>query len=271
LQGADPTWIGLALLAVTAATWSMARRWQLSARALGIEIGYPVALREYYLGQLVNSVLPGGVVGDVSRAVRLRHEADLNRAAQSVVAERLLGQIAMFGLVFAGFTAALAIPGGLDWPRASWAVPIGLGSCAAVGVALSRTSGTVGRFAQLTLRLQRQPEMIVHAVVTPACLILGFYACARATGTLIPASGLATLIPLILTAMLIPLSVGGWGWREGAAAALFPVIGASAGAGVAAGIAYGAVVLIAALPAGLILFRLRILKTFSTIRRSHST
>ena len=39
------------------------------------------------------------------------------------------------------------------------------------------------------------------------------------------------------------------GWREGAAAALFPLIGASAGAGVAAGIAYGAMLLLAALPA----------------------
>jgi hypothetical protein len=48
--------------------------------------------------------------------------------------------------------------------------------------------------------------------------------------------------------MLMPLSVGGWGWREAAAAALFPLAEASAGAGVAAGLAYGAVLLVASLP-----------------------
>ena len=271
LQGADHKWTGLALLAVTAATWSMARRWQMSARALGIEISFAGALREYYLGQLVNSTLPGGVAGDMARALRLRHDAGLTRAAQSVVAERLLGQMAMFAIVFAGFTAALALPGGPDWPWPFLALPAGIGACAVLAVILSRTSGPAGRFTQLITRLQRQPEMLLHALVTPVCLIFGFYACARATGTLIPAAGWATLIPLILSAKLIPLSVSGWGWREGAAAALFPLIGASASAGGAAGGAYGAVVLIATFPAVPVLFRRHIPKTFPTKRSSHPT
>lgn len=271
LKGTEPTWIGLALLAMTAATLSMTRRWQLVARALGMRISYSLALREYYLAQLVNSALPGGVAGDAARAVRMRHEADLKRAAQSVVIERLLGQIAMFGLVFAGFVIALTVPGGLDWPAASWALPIGLASFALVAIYASRRAGASGRFVQMILRLQRQPEMLVHAAVTTGCLIFGFYACARATGTLIPAEAWATLIPLILSAMLIPLSVGGWGWREGAAAALFPLIGASASAGIAAGIAYGAVVMIAALPAGLVLFARRAREIIPTTGKSHST
>jgi hypothetical protein len=113
--------------------------------------------------------------------------------------------------------------------------------------------------------------MLFHGVVTTISLIFGFYACARATGTLIPAEGWATLIPLILSAMLIPLSVGGWGWREGAAAAMFPLIGVSADAGIAAGIAYGSVLLIAVLPAGFILFRRRAIDIFPTKRKSHTT
>lgn len=271
LQDAKPAWIGLALLAMTAATLSMARRWQLAARALGMQISYPLALREYYLAQLVNSALPGGIAGDAARAVRMRHEADLKRAAQSVVLERLLGQIAMFGLLFAGFAIALTVPGGLDWPAASWALPIGLASFILVTLAASRRASASGRFVHMILHLQRQPEMLVQSVVATGCLIFGFYACARATGTLIPPEGWATLIPLILSAMLIPLSVGGWGWREGAAAALFPLIGASASAGIAAGIAYGAVIMIAALPAGLVLFTRRADETFPTTGKSHST
>jgi hypothetical protein len=56
------------------------------------------------------------------------------------------------------------------------------------------------------------------------------------------------LVPLILAAMLIPLTVGGWGWREGAAAALFPLAGASSVAGVSAGIVFGGAILLSVLP-----------------------
>jgi uncharacterized membrane protein len=48
--------------------------------------------------------------------------------------------------------------------------------------------------------------------------------------------------------MLVPLSVAGWGYREGAAAAVFPLIGASAAAGVSASVVFGAVMLGASLP-----------------------
>jgi hypothetical protein len=48
--------------------------------------------------------------------------------------------------------------------------------------------------------------------------------------------------------MLIPLSFSGWGLREGAAAALFPVAGLTAAQGLATSVAFGLVFLIAVLP-----------------------
>lgn len=253
LQGADGMWVALALAAVTVATLSMARRWQVVATAFDIRMSFGRALREYYLSQLVNTVLPGGVVGDVSRAVRARAAADLTRAAQSVVAERLTGQIAMLGVLCAGFAVALALPGGLDWGALGWGV---LGTLCASALALGvivRANRATGRFLRKTLGLLRWPSLWLHGAVTTTCLIFAVYACARAVGVSIPPAAIATLIPLILCAMLIPLSVGGWGWREGAAAALFPIIGAPASAGVATGIVYGVVLFAAALPATLLL------------------
>ena len=56
--------------------------------------------------------------------------------------------------------------------------------------------------------------------------------------------------------MLVPVTVSGWGLREGVAVALFPVAGASGSAGLAASIAFGLVFLAAVLPGILpILFR----------------
>ncbi|MEO0401860.1 MAG: lysylphosphatidylglycerol synthase transmembrane domain-containing protein [Pseudomonadota bacterium] len=253
LRGADPMWIIVALASLTLATVSMARRWQLVARCFDITLGYRVALREYYLAQLINTALPGGVAGDVTRAVRLHGTSGLALAAQSVAAERLLGQIALLGLMGAGFAVALVIPGGPHWAGLAWGTLAVLLAAAVVVFALARTHTATGRFLCTTLCGLRRPEMVVHGVITTLCLILGFYAATRAVGTAIPPSGWATLIPLVLCAMLIPLSVGGWGWREGAAAALFPLVGAPASAGIAAGIAYGVVAFIAVLPGALIL------------------
>ncbi|MEO0666290.1 MAG: lysylphosphatidylglycerol synthase transmembrane domain-containing protein [Pseudomonadota bacterium] len=267
LQGADTTWVALAVLAVTGATLSMAHRWQIAARTFGIELRYPVALREYYLAQLVNTVLPGGVAGDVTRAVRVRSAADMTRAAQSVMAERLLGQVAMLCLMCAGFGVALWLPGGPDWAALGWIVVLCLAGAGGVIWMLSRAGNATGRFLRVVSGLARQPLMLAHGALTTLCLIFGLYACARATGTVLPPEAWATLIPLVLCAMLIPLSVGGWGWREGAAAALFPIIGAPASAGVATGITYGVVLFVAVLPAAALLLIQNLSEPISTKRK----
>jgi len=226
----------------------MAKRWQMIAQTLDLRISYPRAVAEYYIAQLVNVMLPGGVVGDVARAVRLRHAGDMLRAAQSVAADRLVGQAVMFAALGLGLSVALLMPGGIAWPAFAW---IGIGGgviTIGIVVALSWRTTATGQFLALILRLLRDLRLLALGVTITALLIFSVYACARATGTTIPPAGWITLIPLILSAMLIPLSVAGWGWREGAAAALFPLIGATPSAGIAMGIAYGAMMMITALP-----------------------
>ena len=170
-----------------------------------------------------------------------------------MIIERLIGQSTLFGLMFCGFLLAMFIPGGPDWPVWTWgALALGIG-IAVGGWLYAQGQGTTARFLATVLRLMVRPRQIVLSLVIAMLIIFSFYACARATGTILPANTLLTLIPLILTAMLIPLSVGGWGWREGAAAALFPLVGALPSAGVAASIAYGTMMLIAALPAAVLI------------------
>lgn len=255
LRGADLMWLSIALATLTLLTFLMARRWQIVARTLGIKLTFPRALAEYYVAQLGNTALPGGVLGDVGRAFRIRHEADLVRAAQSVAAERLFGQIFVFALMAVGFSGALLVPGGTPWPDLAWFGVLVAILAAAGALILARGGTPTARFLRLILALCKDPQLVAYGIVITALLIFSLYACARATGTLIPTADLLTLLPLILSAMLIPLSVGGWGWREGAAAALFPLIGASASAGVATGIAYGAMVTLATLPALFVLMK----------------
>jgi hypothetical protein len=64
----------------------------------------------------------------------------------------------------------------------------------------------------------------------------------------LPLGTLLAIVPLVLFTMLIPLSMSGWGLREGAAAALFPLAGATAAQGFATSVAFGLAFILAVLP-----------------------
>ena len=90
------TWPALVAAVVLAAVTAVcsAWRWRVVARALGAEIGLSVAVGAYYRSLLLNSVLPGGVLGDVHRAVTHgRRGGDVVRGLRAVfrTLRRLLG------------------------------------------------------------------------------------------------------------------------------------------------------------------------------------
>lgn len=255
LARADPVWLAVALAALHAQVVLSAWRWERVAAALGAPLPRGRAVPEYYVAQLLNATLPGGVAGDGARALRARAgQGGLPRAAAAVVVERLAGQIALGAALAGGLALSVAVPVAA-WPaglRPVVALVLGALVLVLAFVLVARrpawaaAAGAALRRA-LFARGQIGPQAALGAAIF-ALNILSFAAAARATGTAL--SPLAALIlgALVLSAMLVPLSVGGWGWREGAAAALFPLFGATAAAGLAAGVAHGLLMLAAALP-----------------------
>jgi glycosyltransferase 2 family protein len=260
LLGVNPWWLVVALVALTLHTVLAAERWRLTAGALGLPLGRWHALREYYLAQLVNSTVPGGVVGDAGRAVRSREQAGLTVATQAVVVERFAGQVALLATMTIAVTVTALAPGGLEWP--GWmlglAATITLVSLAVVGVLLAARwlPGRVGpRMAELsrTAAIALVGRRVVLAQValsagTTACILIAFWASAAAVGLSLSFAAVVTLVPLILLTMLVPITISGWGLREGAAAALLPLAGSTASASLAASVVFGLVGLAAVLP-----------------------
>lgn len=260
LLAADPRWLLAAVVALTAQTLFSALRWRLTARALGQTIPVGRAMREYYLSQIVNQSLPGGVLGDAGRAVRARHEAGLKRAGQAVVFERLAGQLVLFVVTAAAVLMVWISPGGIslpDWVLRVVAVSM-LALVLAGGILLAVSRGNRGiqghirdwiaAFRTAVLTPAVLPHQVLLSLGTTALNLLAFALCARATGTTMAVTAVLIVVPLILFTMLIPISISGWGLREGAAAALFPVIGASATEGFAASLAFGLMFLLSTLP-----------------------
>jgi uncharacterized membrane protein YbhN (UPF0104 family) len=261
LAAADPAWLAAAAAALTAQTLLSALRWRLVAAQLGIRLGLREAVAEYYLSQAVNQALPGGMAGDAGRAFRSRGEAGLLASGQAVVFERLAGQVAMFAVLAVAFATTLAVPGGLDWPGwllAPVAALLAAGAAlpGAVLLAVRVLPGSLGagaaRVARAAGRALFAPgirlRQIGLSLGTALCNIAAFACAAAAVGASLPLPAALALVPLVLLAMVVPLGFGGWGLREGAAAALLPLAGTAPSEALAASVAFGLVFLGASVP-----------------------
>lgn len=260
LLAANPWWIGAALLALTVHTVLAAERWRLTAGALGLPLTRGRALREYYLAQLVNSTVPGGVVGDAGRAVRSRDHAGLTVAAQAVIVERFAGQVVLLATMVLGVTVTTVVPGGLDGPPWMLGLAATITGLSLVGLGLVLASTRLpGRFGQRLTDLARTAatalisrRMLVPQLAlstgTTAAILTAFGFSALAVGLSLPVAAIVALVPLVLLTMLIPVTISGWGLREGAAVALLPLAGATASESLAASVTFGLVGLAAVLP-----------------------
>jgi hypothetical protein len=96
-------WAVLVALAVTAGTtWCCAVRWSLVSGRFGDRVPVRTAYVAYYRSQLINTTVPGGVVGDVHRGVR--------HGWRGVLWERGLGQVVQVVLV-----GSVLLPGPWRW------------------------------------------------------------------------------------------------------------------------------------------------------------
>lgn len=240
LRAASLVWVGLAVVALALQIPLSAWRWQITAQALGVPISGRIALREYGLSVLVNTFLPGGVLGDLARVARMRGQAGLGVAAASVVIERLLGQIAM---------ALAALVGVTLWfgPVAAGLAMLGALGVGVLAFALGRIMPRVQASLRQALLGADWPRQVLLSVAIVGCNLFGFWAAARSVGVALPLSSALLVLPLTLLVMLIPITLNGWGLREGAAALLWPLVGVAAEVSVAASVVFGLAVAVAAL------------------------
>lgn len=251
---------GIAVVTTVCCAW----RWRLVSRRLGSELSLGTAVRAYYLSQFLNTVLPGGVLGDVHRAVRRgRDVGDVGHGVRVVVWERTAGQVVQAVLTIA---VLLVLPS----PVRSTIPLIALGVAAVVllcAVLLTRIrprsapTFALHRVARVAARDLRHGLLSKQAwpgvVLTSTVVVLGhtatFLIAARTAGTSAPLSQLLPLALIVLLAMSVPTNLAGWGPREGVAAWVFAVAGLGASQGVAIAVTYGVLALVATLPGAAVL------------------
>jgi glycosyltransferase 2 family protein len=251
----SPVWLLLALaisgLQVVLSAW----RWCFTAARLGLELPLTTAVAEYYLATFLNQVLPGGVVGDAGRAWRHARRADATGpAVHAVIIERASGQLAMV------LVAGLAL---FQLPQLFAHVPpVAVFAALALallvlGLLFASRARALARFRHDLIRGLLVPSVLPLQLVTSLTVVATYVAvgvfAARAIGIDTGVVPLLGLMPLMLLAMLVPFSVSGWGFREAAAALLWPLAGLPAADGVAIAVAYGLVIFAASLPGAVVL------------------
>lgn len=208
LRATTPAVLGAALLITAGTTGCCALRWRLVAAGHGEAIPLTVACLAYYRSQFLNATVPGGLVGDAHRGWRF--------GWRPVVHERVIGQLVQVALA-----ATLVATGPWRWAAVTALVAV----VARVGVDVAFLSAM---------------NSLGHLAV--------FLVAASTVGTDLPPATLVAIGALVILGSSVPLSVAGWGPREGVAAWAFASYGSSASTGLSASVTLGVLSMVATLP-----------------------
>ena len=242
LGNARPAWIAAALACLIVQMPVGAWRWWRIARLQGqAALSFPAALQLFLAGSFVNQTLSVTVGGDAYRVWRLRQNgARLRSALGGVVLERGLGLV-MLGLIAGlGALAVPALPEELRWLLAAVALA---GALALPAMALwpeYRAAWAAARPGDLVLLALA--SLAIHVLAA-----LALYCAFRALEEQVPLFAILVLAPPALVLVTLPISIGGWGVREGVLIAILGTAGLAAQTILAASVLFGILVMAAGL------------------------
>ncbi|MCK0751467.1 MULTISPECIES: lysylphosphatidylglycerol synthase transmembrane domain-containing protein [Chromohalobacter] len=254
-----PGWLLLALALSVPQVVLSAWRWRLTARRMGLTLPLRRAVAEYYAATFLNQILPGGIVGDASRAWRhARTSSDRPRAWRAVIIERLSGQLMLALIAIAALLASPALRGSVlggfaRLANAPGVLLAGIAILGALGIWGYRRPpawlrDTLDDLGAALVASRMWLWQCISSLGVVASYIAIYAIAARAIGADIALGTLLPLIPPVLMVMAIPLSVAGWGLRESAAALVWMGAGLDPAQGVAISMVYGVIVLVSSLP-----------------------
>ncbi len=246
-----------------------ALRWQAVLDAIGAPLSFARAFKFFFIGAFFNQTLPSSVGGDAVRIYKTyRAGLTLGGAVNGVMLERVAAVVALVALVAA--IQPFFLPRVGD-ETARWILPfVALGVVATVAamavlLVLDGLPGSL-RGWRLVRGLARLGADARKVFLTPraAAKALGWSAAGHVNLTLgvyVLALGLklevtwvdciALFLPVLLVTTL-PISIAGWGVREGAMVAAFGLVGVPVEGALVLSILFGILIVFISLPGGVI-------------------
>lgn len=266
LVSVDPVLFVVALALIFFQTFVLNGRWELIMRALGVPLNWLAGWRILMISLWFNQVLPSSVGGDAVRMWLLRQRGvQWSEAVKGVAADRFTALIGLIVLMVAGLPlllsrvsnpAAILAIGGLTLAGvAGTVVLLTLDRLPKRLIALPAIASFV-RFGALVRFLLLQSErrgllfgsaLLIHLVTAAAC-----YALARGVGAQLSILDAGILIPPVVLLTAVPISISGWGVREGAMVACLGLAGVPSEEALSVSLLLGAISVIVGLVGGVI-------------------
>ncbi|HEY4450079.1 MAG TPA: lysylphosphatidylglycerol synthase transmembrane domain-containing protein [Solirubrobacteraceae bacterium] len=220
--------VALVLASLVVGIW----RWRRLLIDAGVVLPVSRLVRVYAIAIFSGTFLPTTVGGDVTRTLLIaRRGPTLTRVSMSVLVDRAGGLVGMIGIAWIAFAAKPASVPANAQAFLTWAtVAIALASGVAL-VAVLRGSALIRRVTPERMRatLRHSRALIRSYVTDPALLVvvlvssLAFQALValqlvflgRAIDVHLPFATAAVALALVTIVTLIPVSIGGFGVREG--------------------------------------------------------
>jgi uncharacterized membrane protein YbhN (UPF0104 family) len=219
----------LSTLIYVVIAWLVAVRWNI---LLGGRYAVGKLFSLHMIGNFFNAILPGTLGGDAVKGYYLYR--DTNEAGVSfgsVFLDRYLG---LFARLFLGLVSGMAAFAELRTVGMHWAIPALFslfiaGSLLVFRFRIGKRFGAVADFYDYAHSLLKQKQALLKAfllsLIIQALLIAMIAAVALGIGQKLSFTELFVLVPIIMTVMIIPLSISGFGVREGAFVVLFGLTG----------------------------------------------
>ena len=245
--------VGVMVLQVIVAVF----RWYRIMISKGVQISVRRSARYFWLGLFFNQLLPSSIGGDAIRGYCLvRDGQSVGRATLSVLLDRILGMAGLVVLI------ALAIPYAMNLiknPEMQWGMMSALLVVIAGFIAILFIDIFTRRFSswrvmkglttlasdarQLLGSRQGLFSVLIHIL---SIVVVGMLS--SALSIKVDWIALTIIVPITTLLITIPLSIAGWGVREGVMVVGLGYVGIAPEEALALSILYGLLTLVVALP-----------------------
>jgi glycosyltransferase 2 family protein len=238
IAGASPVWLAAGFLIKGLTVPLAAERWRVVAGAVGATFDRWTGLKLMLAGLFLGQALPGAVGGDLVRGwLTYRHGLSASATITALVADRaaaLLGVLIVMGLggfhlvkLAPGVGLAVAVVGGgvmCAATAAFYADLMPLSGWLARREAVAALRAAVRRLRYGSTGWTLSAALGVSAAVH-LCTVIATAAYAQALDMPVTTLDCLAVVPFSIIAAALPLSLAGWGVREGSMIAAFALTG----------------------------------------------
>jgi glycosyltransferase 2 family protein len=269
IAGVDKLLLLIGFCAILALIPLGVSRWHLILHSRKAQIGWWTVARLVLIGQFFNQFLPSSLGGDVARGwLAVRSGVPVSTLVGSILVDRLAGLLAALFLVVVGLPRLSAtVPPDLLWSVVVLVVGllIGLGIAASADTLVPRRwlRGKIGHVAGVWHDVRAQMKSVtglfalvlslaIHLITIGAIMLFAW-----TIGLDIGYRECLVVVPIALIASAVPISIAGWGVREGVMVVGFGLYGIDPEKALIPSLFLGFATAVAALPGGCLWLNIR--------------